>query len=401
MIDSQKKNIWFIFLYLAFYGLSIGVWSDFAQLWLTEQGITIANIGIIIACATVAAGIIVILLTKFIKKANELLVLKCIFALKLVFLALMLTASHLSLQWLCIVSFIFDSITNNLIAAVTYPIISYIVKNDQIYGKRKLVEYSAIDLGLLLAGFLIGRQIGSLFVDYNVMIVLSMFFALCAAVFAFCIKNEQKFYSERKVEIKKIFKDKILRVYLFYLFISKTAFFTALGMQLLMVVRYAQFSSSTAALFIVVCCICGDIFGFLALKKLTPKNDYLTVLLKFGTRFLFYLAIVIFPTRAVFLVGIFVSFLISRAYENRTDGIYINRCDKADLFAFSNVRYTCGYMGKALGTLIVGFTFELGVRYIFGICLIFMAMQIAVSLYLVKMRKDEEKQKPCDETEQK
>ena len=85
MIDSQKKNIWFIFLYLAFYGLSIGVWSDFAQLWLTEQGITIANIGIIIACATVAAGIIVILLTKFIKKANELLVLKCIFALKLVF----------------------------------------------------------------------------------------------------------------------------------------------------------------------------------------------------------------------------------------------------------------------------------------------------------------------------
>ena len=139
MIDSQKKNIWFIFLYLAFYGLSIGVWSDFAQLWLTEQGITIANSDIIIACATVAAGIIVILLTKFIKKANELLVLKCIFALKLVFLALMLTASHLSLQWLCIVSFIFDSITNNLIAAVTYPIISYIVKNDQIYGKRKLV----------------------------------------------------------------------------------------------------------------------------------------------------------------------------------------------------------------------------------------------------------------------
>lgn len=93
--------------------------------------------------------------------------------------------------------------------------------------------------------------------------------------------------------------------------------------------------------------------------------------------------------------------MLSRAYENRTDGIYINRCDKADLFAFSNVRYACGHMGKALGTLMVGFTFELGLRYIFGICLIFMAMQIAMSLYLVKMRKDEERQNLCDKTEQK
>lgn len=395
MGQRQKKNIRLIFLYLAFYGLSNGVWSDFAQVWLNEQGITISNIGIIIACATFVAGIIVILLTKYIKKVNELFILKLIFPLKLVFLTLMILAAHFSIKWLCILTFIFDAITDNLVASVTYPIISYILKSDKMYSKRKLVEYSATDLGLLIASFLIGRQIGLWLIDYNTMIMLALLFTLCSTISVMFIKNEKVFFAVRKNNIKKIFKDKILCFYLVYFFIGQVAYFTALGMQLLMLVRYGQFTSSTAALFIVVGCICGDIFGMLALKKLTPKNDYVTILTKFALRFLFYLAIVIFPIKEVLFAGVFFSLFISRAYENKTDGIYVNRCDKADMFAFSNLRYIFGYMGKALGTLIIGFTFELGLRYIFGICLIFVALQIAMALYLIKMRKNEAKWLLC------
>ena len=68
---------------------------------------------------------------------------------------------------------------------------------------------------------------------------------------------------------------------------------------------------------------------------------------------------------------------------------------KADMFTFSNLRYIFGYMGKAVGTLIIGFTFELGLRYIFGICLIFLALQMTMALYLIKMRKNEEKWLLC------
>ena len=87
LMGQRKKNIRLIFLYLAFYGLSIGVWSDFAQVWLNEQGITISNIGLIIACATFVAGIIIIVLTKYVKKVNELFVLKCIFLIESTFFA--------------------------------------------------------------------------------------------------------------------------------------------------------------------------------------------------------------------------------------------------------------------------------------------------------------------------
>ena len=165
---GQKKNIKLIFIYLAFYGLSVGVWSDFAQIWLKQQGITIPNIGMIVAGATFTAGIIVILMTKYIKKVNELFLLKNIFVFKLLFLSLMLVGNFLSIQWLCITAFIFDSIANNLIVSATYPIISYILKSERAYSTRKLVEYAGVDIGQSrLCMLLLGRaHIGEVQASY-------------------------------------------------------------------------------------------------------------------------------------------------------------------------------------------------------------------------------------------
>ena len=392
MEQSQKKNINLIFLFVFFYGLATGVWADFAQIWLNEQGVVISNIGLIIAGATLFAGVVIIVLIRYLKKINELITLKFSFVAKLFFLISMFLGSYFSIKWLCILGFLLDSIINNLIVASVYPTIAYILKNDKIYSKRKLVEYSATDLGLLLASFLIGKNIGSYFINYDSMILISLLFSTCASIFVLLIKNEKIFYSSHKVDIKKIFKDKIVSVYLIYYFIGRIAYYSALGMQLLLLVNYAEFTYSTAALFLVVSCILGDIFGNVALK-LTPKNDYVTILIKFSIRFLLYCLIIIIPIKSVLLIALFFSLFISRAYENKTDAVYVNRCEKEDLFTFNNIRYVIGYVGKALGVLIIGFTFELGLRYIFGICVLFLFTQIAMALYLVKMRKKEEKSK--------
>ena len=390
MEQSQKKKIKLIFLLIFFYGISTGVWADFAQIWLNEQGVVISNIGLIIAGATLFAGIVIIILIRYLKQFNELITLKISFVAKLLFLTSMFLGSYFSIKWLCILGFLFDSILNNLIVAAIYPTIAYILKNDKTYSKRKLVEYSATDLGLLLASFLIGRNIGSYFINYDSMILLSLFFTTCSSVLVLLIKNEKIFYASHNVDIKKIFKDKIICVYLVYYFVGRIAYYSALGMQLLLIVNYAEFTSSTAALFLVVSCILGDIFGIIALK-LTPKNDYVTILIKFFIRFLLYSLIIIIPVTLVLLIGIFFSLFISRSFENKTDGVYVNRCKKEDLFTLSNIRYVFGYVGNALGVLIIGFTFNLGLRYIFGICVIFLFIQIVMALFLVKMRKNEEK----------
>lgn len=395
MGQAEKKYIRLIFVYLVFFGLSLGVWQEYSQLWLSNQDITISNIGIIIAAASFITGIAVILLSKYFKKINELLVLKIAFVAKIAFMLGMVLGSYFSIRGLSISCFIVDSILNNLITLITYPIITHLIKNEQIYSKRKLIEYTATDFGLLLASFLIGRNIGSLILDFNFMLILSMVFIFGAALTAIFIKNPKEREEAAPPNLKRIFKDKISCIYLLYYFIGQIAYFAGLGMLLLLIINYGGLTTSRASLFVVACYIAGDIFGYLALKKLTPKNDYITILLKFGVRFLFYVFVIIFPTKEMLLAAIVWSLLVSRAFENKTDGIYVNRCEKEEMFAFSNLRYGIGYAGKALGVLICGLVFNLGLRYIFGICVIFLFVQIALGLYLIKLRKDE-KQMSCE-----
>lgn len=387
----MSKNIRLIFLYLIFYGLSVGIWSEFAQLWLKTQDITIANIGIIVASASFVAGLIIVLITKYIKKINELAIVKISFLSKMFFLLAMIMGCEFSIKWLSITSYIIDSILNNIIVLITYPLITHLLKNEHIYSKRKLIEYTAKDVGLLVASFLLGKTVGGFVLNYNSMIAISMFFVACATIVVFLIKNCSDFANLSKTNLKKVLKDKIIIIYLIYLFFGQIAYCSALGMQLLLITKYANFTPSTGALFFVGCGVLGDIFGYIALKKLTPKNDYLTISIKFGFRFMFYTIIVIVPIKEVLLIGLFVSLFFSRAYENKTDGIYINRCDKDNMFAFANFRYAIDYIGKAFGTLICGFVFELGLRYIFGISIAFIAIQMSLCYILIKLRMNEAK----------
>ena len=334
MGQAEKKYIRLIFVYLVFFGLSLGVWQEYSQLWLSNQDITISNIGIIIAAASFITGIAVILLSKYFKKINELLVLKIAFVAKIAFMLGMVLGSYFSIKGLSISCFIVDSILNNLITLITYPIITHLIKNEQIYSKRKLIEYTATDFGLLLASFLIGRNIGSLILDFNFMLILSMVFIFGAALTAIFIKNPKEREEAAPPNLKRIFKDKISCMYLVYYFIGQIAYFAGLGMLLLLIINYGGLTTSHASLFVVACYIAGDIFGYLALKKLTPKNDYITILLKFGVRFLFYVFVIIFPTKEMLLAAIVWSLLVSRAFENKTDGIYVNRCEKEEMFAF-------------------------------------------------------------------
>ena len=384
-----QKNFKLIFLYLAFYGFSVGVWSEFSQLWLNYQNISISNIGIIIAVASLLTATIIIFITKYTKKINEIVILKIIFVFKILFLLGMVLGCSFHIKWFSITFYICDNIVNNLIVLITYPILTYIVKTESVYSKRKLVEYIFTDIGVLISSLLIGKSIGNLIIDYNFMLILSIFFIVGASVTVLFIQNNDQFKIKERSNIKKIFKDKIICVYLIYYFIGQIAYYVALGMLLLLLINYAGLSASSGGLYIVFCYIMGDIFGYLALKKLTPKNDYITILIKFGIRFLMYFIIVILSTKEALLLGVSISLFLSRAYENKTDGIYFNRLDKGQIFVFSNIRYALGFMGKALGTLLCGLLFELGLRYLFGICLIFLFTQITIALYLVKKRKDE------------
>lgn len=371
--------------------MSAGVWSEFSELWLKNQDISIANIGIIIAAASFLTGVFIVLLTKYTRKINEIVILKMAFSIKIIFLIGMVLGYHFEIKWMSVGCFIIDAILNNLIVLITYPIISYILKDEKIYSKRKIAEYSATDTGLLIASFLIGRSIGGVVIDYNFMLIISIFFVIGAIISAFMIKNDSQFIIKERPNIKRIFKDKILGIYVFYHFVGHVAYSSALGMELLLLVNYGNFSDSAGSLFIVICCILGDIFAVLALKKLTPKNDYLTIFLKFGIRCILYFLIIMFPIKEMMLVALAFSLFISRAYENKVDAVYFNRCSGPDMFTFANIRFAVGYIGKSLGIMLCGFMFEFGLRYIFSVSVTFMILQISLAFLLIKLRHNEDK----------
>ena len=98
---------------------------------------------------------------------------------------------------------------------------------------------------------------------------------------------------------------------------------TALGLKMLTLTNYFKFSDNVASNYLLIVGLLADIFGIIALKYLTPKNDYLTVTIKFGIRFLAYVIAFISNNMVISLIAITWSIFISTSYENICECRYI------------------------------------------------------------------------------
>ena len=187
--------------------------------------------------------------------------------------------------------------------------------------------------------------------------------------------------------LKYIFKSKILSLYLLDMFVGTIAMSTALGLKMLMLTNYFAFSDSIATNYLLIVGLIADGIGILVLKYLTPKNDYLTITIKFGIRFTGYVIAFISNNLIITLIAITWSILISTAYENICDGVYINRVKNEHQLSFANIRYIIRFLGEAIGVFFCGIMYKIGLKYIFGLSAIFMIFQIGLSYYLVYLRK--------------
>lgn len=79
--------------------------------------------------------------------------------------------------------------------------------------------------------------------------------------------------------------------------------------------------------------------------------------------------------------------MISTAYEDVTDGCYINLVDNRHQLSYSTVKYTMSILGEAAGMILCGATYGLGVGFILGASAVITAVQIGVAFYLVHLRR--------------
>lgn len=381
-----------ILIMLAFFSISMGLWNNFRQLWLQSNNMNVSEISSLLSMGTFISAILIFISAKRLKLDKiKGFITGCLLlnSINMFILFLINGSSNLNLTKVCV---ILNIVLEKFVIISIYPLITTIQKTDNTYSKRKLVEYLFRDVGILVGGIFIGRTIFNLNVDYNICLSISVLFMLIATL---VIANSEIKTSNKKSEIsfKFILKDKILITYLITYFIGTTAMRTGLGLKMLMLTNQLSFSPSGATNYSLIIGLLADLVGILALKYLTPKNDYVTITIKFGIRLALYTLAFLSNSITLIMIAITWSLLISTAYENKTDGIYINRVDTKYQLFFSDMRFVIGIFAEALGLLFAGILFEYGIRYILGLSALFVLPQLSLSYLMIHMRHKEDKVK--------
>lgn len=387
-----NKNENKILLMLAFFSISIGLWNNFRQLWLEDNSFSVSNISNIISLGTLISVIAIAFIGKYVKLnklKNTLVVVLVLKFINMLFLYIFNKSNLLSVINILI---IIDIATEYITITSVYPLITILNKSGTLYSKRRLTEYLFRDIGILFGGVFIGKTISGILIDYNVCLIISNIFLLISIFVITTIKLDTR--DEKKENknscFKIILKSKIIYLYLIYVLIGTIAMSTALGLKMLVLTNYFGYSDNVATNYLLIIGLLADIFGIVALKYLTPKNDYLTITIKFGIRFIGYILVFISNNLIITIIAISWSIFISTSYENICDGVYINRLDNKYQLSFSNICHIVRFLGESIGVFLCGMMYEIGLRYMFGLSAIFMIFQLGIAYYLINLRKKEE-----------
>lgn len=384
-IWSKKENQ--ILIMLAFFSVSIGLWGNFRQLWLQDNNFSIMQISNVLSLGTLASVLGILFIGKFISLDKLKNMITFSISIKFINSMILYFLNKSGLNTYIDIFIVIDVVLEYVIVTSIYPLITTIIKGNTIYSKRKLTQYLFEDIGILFGGILIGKSILGIYVNYNFCLMISNIFLLASIVIMLSIKTTKiEETSHSKSILEFIFKNKIIKMYLAYAFFSGLAWSTGLGLKILTLKNYFNFSDGGATTYILIIELIGDIFGIVALKYLTPKNDYLTITIKFGIRFLGYCIAFISNNLLLIFIAITWSLFIGPAYENVCDGPYVNSIDKENQLKFTNLLYVIKFLGESAGIFFCGVMYELGLKYMFGLSAFFMIFQIALAYLLIYMR---------------
>lgn len=386
-----NKNENKILLMLAFFSISIGLWNNFRQLWLEDNSFSVSNISNIISLGTLISVIAIALIGKYVKLNKLKNTLTIVLILKFVNMLFLYFLNNSNLLLLINILIIIDIVTEYITITSIYPLITTLNKNGTIYSKRRLTEYLFRDIGILFGGIFIGKTISEILINYNVCLIISNIFLLISIFIITTMKidTSNEINKDKSSCLKIVLKSKIMYLYLIYTLIGTIAMSTALGLKMLTLTNYFKFSDNMATVYLLVIGLLADVFGIIALKYLTPKNDYLTITLKFGIRFLGYILAFVSNNLLITIIAISWSIFISTAYENICDAVYINRLENRYQLSFSNMCHIIRFLGESIGVFLCGMMYEIGLKYMFGLSALFMIFQISIAYYLISLRKKE------------
>ncbi len=383
-IKTENK----LLIMLAFFSISVGLWTNFKQLWLETNGLIVSEISNILSLGTFLCIIGLIVTAKHITLDRLKNFIASSLLLKVIIMFLLFLINGTNNTIFLKILIILDIIIERLIILSIYPFLTTIIKDDDVFSKRKLTEYLFKDVGILIGGLIIGKSIFSFNIDYNVCLFIALIFMILAFI-VMCFIQKPKIPKTSKNKtgiIKYLLNNKILIIYFIYYMLGHMALNISIGLKMLTMTNYMNFTPKLATDYFLIIGLAADIIGFMCLKFFTFKNDYINISIKFIIRFSLYVIAFLSNNILIAFIALTWSLLISTAYENRTDAPYINSVYNEFQLIYADIRFVFGIIGEAIGLFLCGIMYEIGLRYMFGLSAFFMIFQIALAFYLIYLR---------------
>lgn len=394
---KMNKELKKLFLVLGLYSLADGIFYMFQELWMAENNLSVGTISIVFSLCSVLSVSVIFLSSNLITK-DKLKKFSCFLFLGKGITMLLLfllhgTGYNIPIKFLIMLDYCIDV----ELWISLYPLITIIKKDDKVYAIKDILYDACYYIGVFLTGILLGKSIGKLEINYNFYIFIACiltfipFFILRNTNLEKYTKKEEqpKYTNQLKEIIKKIKTDKISKIYLLFVIFGEISYSCLTEMQVLLLANYFHFEEATIANINIILGMASVIVGSVVIAKLTCKNNYVNLFLKFGIRFILYMIAFLLNSKIMMLISLVFIELSSDAFLDITHAPYINRFDSEDQLSFNNLKEMIEYLGTAIGVFLCGITLNLGLRYIFLVSSLFIVFQIAFAFYALYLRNKE------------
>lgn len=391
----MKKDIKKLFLVLILLAFADGIYYNFLELWMQSNGMSISTVSKIISLCSIITVSTVFLCSNIVKnnRLKDFTVL--LFGIKAVLLLFLYFLNNTNQSFLIKFIVMIEWALDVEITTAIYPLISNISPSDKYYSLKTLIYNGMYYLGVLAVGNLLGKTIKNITISYNSYVLISALIIIIAGILLYKIdyKKYVKKENDEKNDlinlIKKLKNDKISSIFILFLLFSNISYYTIIGILMTILTSEVGFTPTVASNFNLILGIASVGVGFLILYKLTSKNDYLNISIKFVGRLITFILACLFKTKITILIAIIYAVLFSASYTHITEAPYINRYKGKEQFAFSNLVQILGFLARAIGTYICGIAVLKDIRLNFFLSAIFVIIQLYFGFKAIKLRKEE------------
>lgn len=361
---KDNKSFWLLF-FLALFGLSIGLFDNYRELWMASNHLSTLTISHVISVSYIVTVLVLFYFTVKVS-ANKLKWGICIsLALNMIAGTILICLNQSGNTFLIKFLMFFDIAFSQLILASIYPLMMSIKKDDVLYTKKNFIENLFSKLGFLFAAFILGKTIFSTFIDYNMCLLLSVIFNFLAFIVLMTVQIEEnnKDTFNLRHTLTYFNRNKILYLFLFVNLLGDMVWGAILGMPMLLLTSKLHFSSTFSSFFILGLGICSSILSMIIVKYLRFKNDHYNLFIKFGLRIILYISIFMTNSKMLLIITLVYLFLTDCLYGFIFNSYFINNIEEKYSLFLTTLRYCSSLLGKAVGTFFCGIAFHLDFKY--------------------------------------